>query len=155
MAERDGDRMSPSLLRQLALARDVSGVAYQQAMFDRATLFRHVQALLETADFLVTPTLQCAAPPIDQDLFDPLEIDGTVYEELRPNWFPWTMPFNLTGHPAISLPCGFTPEGLPLGLQIVGRFRDDAALLRAASLFEAATGPTERWPAEAWASAVD
>lgn len=150
MAERDGDRMSPSLLRQLALAEDVSGVAYQQAMFDRAALFRRVQALLETADFLVTPTLQREAPPIDQDLFDPLEIDGVAYGDVRPNWFPWTMPFNLTGHPAVSLPCGFTPAGLPLGLQVVGRFREDAALLRAASLFEAAAGLTERWPAEAW-----
>ena len=152
MAERDGERMSPSLLRQLALARELSAVAYQQAMFDRAALFRRVQALFESADFLVTPTLQREALPIDQDLFDPLEIDGRVYEDVRANWFPWTMPFNLTGHPAISLPCGFTATGLPLGLQIVGRFRDDASLLRAASLFEAAAGLTEHWPPKAWAN---
>ncbi|SFI00099.1 amidase [Albimonas pacifica] len=151
MAERDGDRMTPSLLRQLALAQDVSGVDYQQAMFDRAALFRRVQGLFERADFLVTPTISRAAPGIGQDLFDPLEIDGVAYPDMRPNWFPWCMPFNLTGHPAISLPCGFTPEGLPLGLQIVGRFREDASLLRAAALFEAASALLDRWPDAAFA----
>ena len=151
MAESDGARMTPSLIRQLALAQDVSGVDYQQAMFDRAALFRRVQDLFEGADFLVTPTLSRAAPGIGQDLFDPLEIDGVAYPDMRPNWFPWCMPFNLTGHPAISLPCGFTPEGLPLGLQIVGRFREDAALLRTAALFEAATGLLDRWPEAAFA----
>jgi aspartyl-tRNA(Asn)/glutamyl-tRNA(Gln) amidotransferase subunit A len=146
MAERDGARMSPSLLQQLALAKDVSGADYQQAMFDRAGLFRHVQNLLEGADFLATPTLTRGAPPIEQDLFGQLEIDGRLYDEVRSNWFPWTMPFNLTGHPAISLPCGFTAGGLPLGLQLVGRFRQDAELLRTASLFEAAAGMLDRWP---------
>jgi aspartyl-tRNA(Asn)/glutamyl-tRNA(Gln) amidotransferase subunit A len=149
LAERDRDRMSPSLLKQIALAEDVRGVDYQRAMFDRATLYRHVQGLFETADFLVTPTLSREALPIDQDLFAPIEIDGQQYPEVRSNWFPWTMPFNITGHPAISLPMGFTADGLPLGLQIVGRFRGDGDLLRAASLFEAATGLLDRWPAEA------
>ncbi|MDF2234291.1 amidase [Albimonas sp. CAU 1670] len=151
MAEKDGDRMTPSLLSQLALAQDVAGVDYQQAMFDRATLFRRVQDLFEGADFLVTPTVSRVAPGIEQDLFDPLEIDGIEYPDMRPNFFPWCMPFNLTGHPAISLPCGFSPEGLPLGLQIVGHFRRDAHLLRAAALFEAATGLLDRWPEAAFA----
>ncbi len=148
MAERDGARMSPSLLRQLALADDVRGVDYQQAMFDRAALFRHVQALLREADFLLTPTLSRAALPIEQDLFGTLEIDGREYADVRSNWFPWTMPFNLTGHPAISLPCGFTAEGLPLGVQLVGRFHADAALLHAAALFESENSWLEIWPSE-------
>jgi aspartyl-tRNA(Asn)/glutamyl-tRNA(Gln) amidotransferase subunit A len=129
------------LLRQLALAEDVSGVAYQQAMFARAALFRHVQSLLREAEFLIMPTLSRTAVPITQELFDPIEIDGTAYADLRSNWFPWTMPFNLTGHPAISLPCGVGAQGLPIGLQIVGRFRADADLLHCAALFEAAQGP--------------
>lgn len=148
MAARDGDRMSPSLLRQLELSQEVSGVDYQQAMFDRAALFRRVQALLRENDFLVTPTLSRPALPIGQELFGTIEIDGEEYEEVRSNWFPWTMPFNLTGHPAVSLPCGFDGGGLPIGLQLVGRFRDDAGLLRAAALFEAETGLLGRWPAE-------
>jgi aspartyl-tRNA(Asn)/glutamyl-tRNA(Gln) amidotransferase subunit A len=56
------------------------------------------------------------------------------------------MPFNLTGHPAISLNCGFSPEGLPIGLQLIGRFRAEPALLRAAALFEASANLLDRWP---------
>jgi aspartyl-tRNA(Asn)/glutamyl-tRNA(Gln) amidotransferase subunit A len=148
MAEKDGNRMSPSLVKQLALAQDVRGVDYQQAMFDRAALFRRVQKMFETADFLVTPTLSREALPIGQDLFGTIEIDGAVYDDVRSNWFPWTMPFNMTGHPAISQPCGFTEGGLPLGLQIVGRFRDDASVLRAAALFEREAALLGRWPDE-------
>jgi aspartyl-tRNA(Asn)/glutamyl-tRNA(Gln) amidotransferase subunit A len=56
------------------------------------------------------------------------------------------MPFNMTGHPAISLTCGFDRDGLPIGLQLVGRFRADAELLRVAALFETATDLLGRWP---------
>ena len=51
-------------------------------------------------------------------------------------WLPYTYPFNLTGQPAASVPCGFTHDGLPIGLQIVGRRYDDATVLRAAAAFE-------------------
>jgi len=146
MAAKNANRMSPSLLRQIELASAVSGPDYQHAMFGRAALFRRVQGLLADHDFLVTPTLSCPAPPIDQDLFEPLEIDGTRYPDLRANWFPWTMPFNLTGHPAISLPCGFDPAGLPIGLQIIGGFRAEAEILRLAALFEASDDLLARWP---------
>jgi aspartyl-tRNA(Asn)/glutamyl-tRNA(Gln) amidotransferase subunit A len=56
------------------------------------------------------------------------------------------MPFNLTGHPAMSMPCGFSTEGLPIGIQLVGRFRQEAGLLRLAALLEAAQGLLTRWP---------
>jgi aspartyl-tRNA(Asn)/glutamyl-tRNA(Gln) amidotransferase subunit A len=147
LAERHADVMSPSLLRQLALAADVSGAAYQQAMFARASLFRHVQGLLRDNDFLAMPTLSRTAPPIEQDLFGSIEIDGRIFPDLRPNWFPMTMAFNMTGHPAVSLPCGFGRHGLPIGVQIVGRFREEAGLLRLAAHFEAASDLPGRWPA--------
>jgi aspartyl-tRNA(Asn)/glutamyl-tRNA(Gln) amidotransferase subunit A len=105
-----------------------------------------VQSLLRENDFLVMPTLSRTALPIDQDLFGTIEIDGRILPEVRANWFPWTMPFNLTGHPAISMPCGFSTEGLPIGIQLVGRFRQEADLLRLASLLEAAQGLLTRWP---------
>ena len=146
MIRRDDNRMTPSLVRQVAQASDWSGADYQKAMFQRADLFRMVQKWFETADYVVTPTLSRTALPIDQDLFEPINIDGIEAGELRRNWFPYTMPFNITGHPAISVCCGFGSDGLPIGLQFVGRFRDEASLLRAAALYEASEPWLERWP---------
>jgi aspartyl-tRNA(Asn)/glutamyl-tRNA(Gln) amidotransferase subunit A len=150
LAAAHADQLSPSLLQQLALAEHVDGVAFQQAMFARTALFRKVQAQMETHDFIFTPTLSRTALPIDQDLFGSIEIDGETFAEVRPNWFPWTMPFNLTGHPAISLPCGAGRDGLPIGMQLVGRFREDMQLLQAASSFEAAHRPADALPALAF-----
>ncbi len=146
MIRRDGERMTPSLVRQVAMAEQWSGADYQRAMFQRADLFRLVQRWFESADFLVTPTLSRTALPIDQDLFEPIVIDGVEAGELRRNWFPYTMPFNITGHPAITVNCGFASDGLPVGLQIVGRFRDEASILRVAALYEASEDWLSRWP---------
>ena len=94
----------------------------------------------------MTPTLSRTALPIDQDLFEPIKIDGVEVGELRRNWFPYTMPFNITGHPAITVCCGYDSEGLPIGLQIVGHFRNEAAVLRAAALYEASESWLDRRP---------
>jgi aspartyl-tRNA(Asn)/glutamyl-tRNA(Gln) amidotransferase subunit A len=146
MILRDGNRMTPSLVRQVAMAEEWSGADYQRAMFQRADLFRMVQKWFDGADYLVTPTLSRTALPIDQDLFEPIVIDGVEAGELRRNWFPYTMPFNITGHPAITVNCGFGGDGLPIGLQIVGRFRDEGSILRAAAIYEASESWRERWP---------
>jgi aspartyl-tRNA(Asn)/glutamyl-tRNA(Gln) amidotransferase subunit A len=145
-AEEQPDRLSPSLLQQIALAKDYTAVDYQEANFARTRLFRHVQGLLQESDFIVVPTLSRTALAIDQDLFGSLEIDGRHYDEVRSNWFPWTMPFNLTGHPAVTLPCGFGSDGLPIGLQLVGRLRGESDLLAAAAVFEKARDVVSRWP---------
>ena len=76
-------------------------------MFQRTDLFRMVQRWFDDADYLVTPTLSRTALPIDQDLFEPISIDGIEVGELRRNWFPYTMPFNITGHPALTLCSGY------------------------------------------------
>lgn len=141
------DELSEAFLKQLALATEVSGVDYQEAMFARTALFRRVQSLLARGHILAMPTLTRTALPISQDLFGTIEIDGQYFDSVRPHWFPLTMPFNMTGHPAISLPCGFGRDGLPIGLQLVGRFRADAELLRVSALFEASSDLLSRWPA--------
>lgn len=146
MAEEHPQKLTPSLLQQLALAQDYTAEDYQKANFARTRLFRHVQGLLRDHDFIAVPTLARTAPPIDQDLFGQLEIDGRLYDEVRSNWFPWTMPFNLSGHPAITLPCGFGSDGLPIGLQLVARLRGESDLLAAAAVFETARDVVSRWP---------
>jgi aspartyl-tRNA(Asn)/glutamyl-tRNA(Gln) amidotransferase subunit A len=142
-----GDVLSEAFVKQIALATHVSGVDYQEAMFARTALFRHVQSLLAGGHLLAMPTITRTALPIDQDLFGKIEIDGQHFDSVRPHWFPWTMPFNMTGHPAVSLPCGFGRDGLPIGLQLVGRFRADAELLRVSALFEASSDLLSRRPA--------
>ncbi len=147
MVRREGNRMTPSLVRQVAQAAEWTGADYQRAMFQRADLFRMVQRWFQTADYLVTPTLSRTALPIAQDLFEPIHIDGVEVGELRRNWFPYTMPFNITGHPAITLCCGYgASDGMPIGLQILGRFRDEASILHAAALYEASEPWLEKWP---------
>jgi aspartyl-tRNA(Asn)/glutamyl-tRNA(Gln) amidotransferase subunit A len=146
MLRRDGNRVSASLVRQVAMAADWSGVDYQRAMFQRADLFRMVQGWFDRADYLVTPTLSRTALPIEQDLFEPIVIDDVEVGELRRNWFPYTMPFNITGHPALTLCCGYGADEMPIGLQIVGRFRDEASVLRAATLYEASEDWLARRP---------
>lgn len=146
LVERHPDSFSETFKRQVESAAGVSGVEYQEAMFARSQLFKRVQALFERADLLAMPTLTRSAVALEQDLFAPLDIDGQPYENVRAHWYPWTMPFNMTGHPAISLPSGFGGDGMPLGLQLVGRFQDDAALLGASAAFESATGFMARRP---------
>jgi aspartyl-tRNA(Asn)/glutamyl-tRNA(Gln) amidotransferase subunit A len=85
-------------------------------------------------DLLLTPTI--AGPPFPVGLDNATEIAGQAIEPY--DWIPFTPPFNLTGAPACSVPCGFTSEKLPIGLHIVGRRFDDATVLRAARAFERA-----------------
>jgi aspartyl-tRNA(Asn)/glutamyl-tRNA(Gln) amidotransferase subunit A len=105
---------------------------YVRAWFDRLAWNEHPRRLFERYDLLLTPTIACA--PFKIGLDGPGEIAGAAVD--RYGWVPYTFPFNMTGHPAASVPCGFTRDGLPVGLQIVGRRFEDAAVLRAAAAFE-------------------
>ena len=137
LLEKHRDVMTPTLVRQVESAEAFSAQDLMQAAFRRGELFRRAQGWLERFDALLMPTLARSALPIASNLFDPVEIDGTTFPEVRAAWFPYTMPWNLTGHPAITLPTGLDADGLPLAVQLVGRFRDDAGLLGLAAVLEA------------------
>ena len=140
LLERHRAQMTPTLVRQVESAQAFSAQDLMQAAFRRGALFRRTQGWLERFDALLMPTLARTALPIASNLFDPVEIDGSVLPEVRAAWFPYTMPWNLTGHPAITLPAGLDADGLPLAVQLVGRFRGDAALLVLAAALEQAGG---------------
>jgi aspartyl-tRNA(Asn)/glutamyl-tRNA(Gln) amidotransferase subunit A len=93
-------------------------------------------------DVLVTPTSPIAAPPLEATT---ARLGGKDIPLVRA-FLDLTLPFNLTGQPAISVPCGFTRAGLPIGLQLVGRPFDEAMLFRAAAAYEAATDWHSRIP---------
>jgi aspartyl-tRNA(Asn)/glutamyl-tRNA(Gln) amidotransferase subunit A len=109
-----------------------------EAAFVRSEVFRAMQALFANHDFLVTPTLSAAAMAIDQDAFDSVIIAGEDVGSVRGAWYPYTYPFNLTGHPALSVPCGVSSEGLPIGLQIVGPWYAERRILTLAKFVELA-----------------
>jgi aspartyl-tRNA(Asn)/glutamyl-tRNA(Gln) amidotransferase subunit A len=128
------DKVDPGLLRLVDEALKSPPTAFVQGFFDRHAWLDHPRRLFEKYDLLVTPTL--ARPAFAVGLDNPTEIAGRPVPEWA--WTPFTYPFNLTGQPAASVPCGFSKDGLPIGLQIVGRRFDDAGVLRASAAFEAA-----------------
>lgn len=141
-----GNRLSPTLLRQMELGKDTTGEAVGRALLGRTQLFHKVQSWFDRYDVIVTPTLARTAIPIEEKLFESIEIEGVKVGTVRKAWYPYTHPFNLTGHPAISLPCGIHSDGLPVAIQLVGRRNDDARLLRIAALFEQARPWSDRRP---------
>jgi Asp-tRNA(Asn)/Glu-tRNA(Gln) amidotransferase A subunit family amidase len=96
---------------------------------------RELEVLFDQVDLLATPMSGLPAPPHGAEQ---MVVDGQDYDVLTAfTWF--SRVFNLTGSPSISVPCGFTSGGLPIGLQLVGALFDEATVLRAAHAYERAT----------------
>jgi amidase len=110
----------------------------------RAQLWRTFQAFLEKYEYFVLPTTQL--PPFDVETEYPKEIAGVKFTSYI-DWMKSCWYLSLTGNPAASVPGGFTPEGLPVGVQIVGRSREDFSVLQIAHAFEQATGFGKKRPA--------
>jgi len=126
---------------RMVLGAFVTSADLHQAMRLRRELAVAVTRQLLTYDALITATALAPAPRFDD--FVP---------GILPNWPIQTMPFNVTGNPALSVPTGFSATGLPLGMQIVGRAFDEATVLRIGAAFEAATGLHGKRPALAQAA---
>jgi amidase len=110
----------------------------------RSRVFHALRGFLERYEFLVLPTVQVPPFPVDQPYVT--EIDGVRLGNYM-EWMKSNYLVTATTHPAISVPAGFTDDGLPVGLQIVGRYRDDFGVLQLAHAFEGATGVWKRRPA--------
>jgi aspartyl-tRNA(Asn)/glutamyl-tRNA(Gln) amidotransferase subunit A len=104
---------------------------YIEANVQRGAYASAMRVFMERYDFLITPSLAVAA--FDVGKVSPYGDGGSW-----PSWTPFSFPFNLTQQPAVSVPCGYTREGLPVGLQIVGRSYDDWGVLQAALAYESA-----------------
>ena len=109
----------------------------------RTQLWQRVRAFMTTRELLILPTVAVSPFPVEQPY--PTEIDGKPLDNYT-QWFFLTYGITVTGLPVISVPCGFTKGGLPVGLQIVGRRRQEAMVLRAAAAFEAAAPWADKFP---------
>jgi amidase len=114
-----------------------SGMEVARAEIAHTTIYRRVLSFFEDWDFLVLPATQVLPFPKDQDWVR--EIEGVQFENYL-QWMEICSVITVTGCPSISIPCGFSPEGLPVGLQIVGPPLEDLKVLKMAHAFEAATG---------------
>ncbi len=127
---------------RLRVGAFVTGAEYVKGQRLRTVLRNEVDAALATLDVLLAPTTPIEAPAVGQS---EARI-GTETVPVRPSLIRFTRPFNLSGHPAASVPCGFTPEGLPMGLQIIGRPFDEATVLRVADAYQRVTDWHTRRP---------
>ena len=140
------ERMSPTLVKQMEAGRGHTAEMLAKAYVQRTRIYRQIQSWFDRFDVIATPTLTRTALPIEERLFEPIEIEGVEVDTPRLAWFPYTHPFNIIGNPAGTLPCGFHSDGLPVAIQLVGRRGEDARLIKVAALFEQARPWAARRP---------
>ena len=136
------EKLDPMLAVFIPLMNAFSTRDIIKALFDAESLRDKMDVFFEKYDLLLTPVLP--TPPYELGVGGPRKVAGERVPPLLP--FCFTIPFNLTGQPAASIPAGFTEDGLPVGLQIAGRKYDEPTVLRASARFEEARPWSDRWP---------
>ena len=135
-------RMDPGLVASIEDGLRYSVTEYVEARGEKLAYCDSVRPLFETYDLLLTPSVSVTA-------FEVGRLNPAHWPQHEWDWFPWagfSYPFNFTGHPAASIPAGFTAAGMPVGLQIVGRRNADLTVLQASAAFEQARPWAQRRP---------
>jgi aspartyl-tRNA(Asn)/glutamyl-tRNA(Gln) amidotransferase subunit A len=140
MVTEHGRQMSPHLVA--LLNHPWTAEDFTNAIVTRKAVVNKMWRFMSRYDLLLTPTL--TVPPFPVHCQGPEVTDGRMVAPTQ--WLSFTYPINLTGQPAASIPAGFTNDGLPIGLQIVGRHLDDSLVLRASAAFEQARPWRNQWP---------
>ena len=139
--DRDPDRMKDTVRWNIEEARRRSMVDHARITAAHGRLLERVHAFFDRFDVLALPVAQVV--PFDVELDWPREVDGEPMETYI-DWMRICSDISVTGCPAISMPAAFTPAGLPVGVQFVGRPRGDVELLRFARAWERATDAGDR-----------
>ncbi|MFN7903468.1 MAG: amidase [bacterium] len=133
------NQMDPVTLAFMERGAQYSVADFRNAQFARGRLYRTIQGLLARYNALVMPTTTRTALDVGFDAAnDEVEVDGVKCGITRLGWNSALYPFNLTGHPAITIPSGFAADGLPTALQIVGRWGAETDMMRIAAIQETA-----------------
>jgi len=138
------DAFKETLRREIEEGLRLTSTDLARAEVAHGQIWRHFQAFLQKYEYFILPTTQL--PPFDVETPYPTEIAGVKMTNYI-DWMKSCWYISATGNPAASVPGGFTPEGLPVGVQIVGRNKEDFAVLQLAHAFEQATGFGKKRPA--------
>ena len=141
-----GHLLKETIVREVEEGARLTGPQLARLERRRTEIYQRVRAFMETREFMIFPVSQ--VPPFDVDERYVTAINGVPMGSYI-DWMQSCYFVSITGLPAISVPCGFTPEGLPIGVQIVGRHQDELGVLRLAHAFEGATQVWRRRPAVA------
>lgn len=131
------DRLTPSYMAFGEWGAQWTAADMLEAQAARGDLFARVQGLFGRFDVLMSPTTARTALDADFDATADVMINGKACGITRQSWTAYQYPFNLTGHPALSVPSGFGEDGLPTGLQIIGPWNADPVILALGSILEA------------------
>ena len=137
------DILDPDVRQLAERGVNLSVTDYLKAQQARDALRQQMLQALENVDVLVTPTAPIVTPRLGDETVD----IGDQTFPMRTSLRRLTLPFNLAGLPACTIPCGISPEGLPIGLQIVGKPFDEATVLRVAHAYERSTDWHQQRPA--------
>ena len=130
-------QMKETVVWNIEQGQQLSATDLAEAEIKRTELYHRVRVFMQKFDFMILPVSQL--PPFDIQIRSPIEINGEPMQTYI-DWMKSCYYITVTGLPAISVPCGFTEDGLPVGVQIVGRHQNDFGLLQFAYAFQQATG---------------
>jgi aspartyl-tRNA(Asn)/glutamyl-tRNA(Gln) amidotransferase subunit A len=130
------DKIDPGFAQGIAEGGAYTGLQLMAAIQKRTEIFRMVQGWFGKYDLIATPTMAAPPLPVTHQVDQPLIIGGQAMGDLREEWIPYLNLFNLSSHPAISIPCGLSANGLPLGIQFAAPWYADALLIRLAQHIE-------------------
>ncbi|PKB78448.1 MAG: hypothetical protein BZY88_18515 [SAR202 cluster bacterium Io17-Chloro-G9] len=143
LLEESPEDLTENARQCLEQGSQTTGADFADALRAVEVMRARVDDLMENYDLLLSPTMAVPPFPIGQ----PPQRIGDKDVQASGSYSPLTRPFNMTGHPAASIPCGFSSEGLPIGLHIIGRLRDEVTVLRASAAFEQARPWAQHRPA--------
>ncbi len=126
------DKMDPDLVKLIKAGLGYDGTSLPRALAVRAQLYTTIYKVFKDYDILITPST--AIPAFELGSMYPSKINGNNVSPTA--WMPFSFPFNLTGHPAASIPSGWSSNGLPIGMQIVGKRFDELTVLQVSKAFE-------------------